>query len=180
MTPLDTLIERLGAVTGPDRELDAEIAFDMYASPVGVHKDGGPRGYLWPEDHASWSFGIRFPGKDREWFKRTRKGHDETLVIERDGALVLVNSLRVLPYTGSVDAAMSVADRPGWRVLLDKRPGAEHRADGWRAQVYREGHPYKSDMSDMPTAWAKTAPLALVIAALKASRPPSDQTQQEG
>ena len=41
--------------------------------------------------------GLRFPGKDRAWFARTRvRGDDEeTLLIERDGALVLVNSLRV-------------------------------------------------------------------------------------
>ncbi len=93
MTDLSDLIDRVRSATGPDRELDAEIMFDLFATPVGRKYDGGPTGYLWPEDNPSWSFGIRFPGKDRTWLKDVRKRIDgETLVIDRDGANVLPRS----------------------------------------------------------------------------------------
>ena len=110
MPDLSDLISRVEKASGPDRELDAEVMFDLYASPVGAHKkDGAPIGYLWPDDNPSWSFGIRFPGKDREWFKATRKRIDgETLLIERDGALVLMNRLRIPPLTASIDAALTL------------------------------------------------------------------------
>lgn len=105
-----TLSQRIAALTGPDRAVEAEVMFDLYAKPVGKSKiDGGPRGYLWPEDNPSWSFGLRFPGKNREWFEEQRRGGDgERLLIERDGALVLMNDLRVPRLTASLDAAMSV------------------------------------------------------------------------
>lgn len=107
-----TLSSKVAALTGPDRAVDAEVMFDLYAKPVGVSKiDGGPSGYLWPEDNPSWSFGMRFPGKNREWFGGQRQeGDGERLLIERDGALVLMNDLRVPPLTASLDAAMSVVD----------------------------------------------------------------------
>ena len=107
MTTLEKLIERLEKATGPDREIDAEIMFELYATPVGKEDDGGPSGYLWPKDDPSWSFGIRFPGKDRAWFADKRKGRP-TLLIERDGALVLMNDLRIPLLTTSLDAAMSL------------------------------------------------------------------------
>lgn len=71
------------------------------------------------------------------------------------------------PYTTSLYAALSlVPDRHRW--LLDKRPGAYFRSDGYRAEVYREAHPYNSDRSDVPMHWVPTPALALCIAALKA------------
>lgn len=110
MPDLSDLISRVEKASGPDRELDAEVMFDLYASPVGAHKeDGAPIGYLWPDDNPSWSFGIRFPGRDREWFKATCKRIDgETLLIERDGALVLMNRLRIPPLTASLDAVLTL------------------------------------------------------------------------
>lgn len=116
MTKLSERVERL---EGPDREIDAEIMFDLYAKPCGVSKkDGGPRGYLWPEDNPSWSFGIRFPDRNRGWFAEQRRAGDgERLLIERDGALVLMNDLRVPPLTASLDAAMSLVPE-GWGVKL--------------------------------------------------------------
>lgn len=118
MTDLTDLKRRVEEATGPDRELDAAIMFDLFAKPVGSKPDGGPSGYLWPEDNPSWNFGLRFPGKDRAWFARTRvRGDDEeTLLIERDGALVLMNSLRVPRLTASIDATVALIDRV--------RPGA--------------------------------------------------------
>ena len=89
------------------RECDAEIMFDLYAVPVGVStKDGGPVGYIWPEDNPSWNLGIRFPGRSRDWFKDTGEG--EKIVIERGRALVLMNSLRIPKLTTSLDAAASL------------------------------------------------------------------------
>lgn len=51
----------------------------------------------------------------------------------------------------------------GWRYLMDKRPYAESRVDGYRAEVYRQGSP------ETPEAhWGPTMPLALCIAIIKA------------
>jgi len=117
------LIARLEALTGPDREVDAEIMFDLFATPVGKHKeDGGPIGYIRRDDQPSWNFGLRFPGKDRAWFQATRKQiKGETLLIERDGSYVLMNSMRVPEITSSIDAAvaMAKAKRPGWRLRIE-------------------------------------------------------------
>ena len=102
------LSERLLAGDGPDRELDGEITFDLYAKPVGKKPDGGPVGYLWPEDNPSWNLGIRFSGWTREAINNNRRGHGETILIERDRGLVLMNDLRVKPFTTSLDAALSL------------------------------------------------------------------------
>jgi len=133
---LEALLARVEAATGPDRELDAEIMFDLFAKPVGkAAQDGGPRGYLWPEDNPSWAFGMRFPGKPREWFKSSTEDH-EKILIERDGAFVQMNSLRVPALTGSIDAVVALVEKmlPGcewyvWNVARDQNdipcgPGA--------------------------------------------------------
>lgn len=118
---LSDLLARVEGATGPDREIDAAVMFDLFAKPVGARDDGGPTGYLWPEDNPSWNFGIRFPGKDREWFTAARQKIDgETLTIWRDDAWVLMNSLRIPPLTASVDAAIALVERtlPGWRWVV--------------------------------------------------------------
>lgn len=69
--------------------------------------------------------------------------------------------------TRSIDAALKLVPE-GHRWLLDKRPGAYFRSDGYRAEVYREAHSYLSDRSDVPMHWGPTPALALCIAALKA------------
>lgn len=69
-----SLYMKLTSLTEPSRIINAEIMFDLFAKPVGVHIDGGLCSYLWPEDNPSWSFGLRFPGRDRKWFdNRTEK-----------------------------------------------------------------------------------------------------------
>jgi hypothetical protein len=106
------LAERCEKAMEPDREIDAAIMFDAFAKPVGVMSDGGPRGYLWPDDDPSWNFGMRFPGKDRDWFYQTRaKDEKEMLLLERDGALVLMNNLRIPHLTGSLDAITALIER---------------------------------------------------------------------
>jgi hypothetical protein len=106
------LAERCKNATASDREIDAAIMFDAFAVPVGQMSDGGPRGYLWPSDNPSWSFGIRFPGKDRDWFAKQRQGDEkETLLIERDGALVLMSDLRVPALTASLDVITALIAR---------------------------------------------------------------------
>jgi hypothetical protein len=114
------LAERCEKAPGPNREIDAAIMFDAFAKPVGAMSDGGPRGYLWPDDNPSWNFGMRFPGKDRNWFNQNRsKDEKETLLLERDGALVLMNDLRIPCLTSSIDAIVGLIERefPGfsWR-----------------------------------------------------------------
>lgn len=117
-----SLAARVEELTGPDREVDAEVMFDLCAAPVGQHKeDGGPTGYIWPGNDPSWNLGLRFPGKDRAWFGATRKKiKGETLLIERDGAYVLMNSHRVPPVTVSVDAVLVLIERelPGTRLMM--------------------------------------------------------------
>lgn len=162
MTHAD-IIARLTAATGPDRELDAEIMFDLFAKPFGKKEDGGPTGYLWPEDNPSWNFGIRFSGKDRAWFGECRKKIDgETLLIERDGALVLMNSLRIPALSASIDATVALIGRvlPGW----DRSSGKiswSFDLDGnrtWNANLR-----YFRAEADAPTL-----PLAILLALFRA------------
>lgn len=140
LTQLRALQERVRAATGPDRELDAEIMFDFFAAPVGKHKEGGPIGYIRLDDQPSWNIGIRFPGKDRDWFAATRKQiKGETLVIERDGAHVLMNSIRIPEYTASIDATMALTQRllPGARINGSFGPDYSHAwlVRGWGARA---------------------------------------------
>lgn len=164
------LIAKLAAAEGPSRKLDAEIMFDLYAKPVGKKDDGGPSGYLWPEDSPSWAFGVRFPGKDRAWFKTTKRdSNEETLLIERDGALVLMNKLRIPSLTASLDAALTLVPE-GWFLdgLREGRKriiyaGDQHEPLGWfQAELQH------IDGGRLQRERAKTAALALCIAALRA------------
>jgi hypothetical protein len=125
------LAERCEKATASDREMDAAIMFDAFAVPVGQMSDGGPRGYLWPSDNPSWSFGIRFPGKDRDWFAKQRQGDEkETLLIERDGALVLMNDLRVPALTASLDAITALIGREFPQFELSISVGAKNCSVG--------------------------------------------------
>jgi len=178
MTDLTTLIARLEAATAPDRELDAEIMFDMFASPVGQHQaDGGPIGYIRLDDQPSWNLGIRFPGKDREWFSATRKQiKGETLVIYRDGAYVLMNSIRVEEFTKSIDAAVALAERvlPGWGGLLGIGSGTSiATADLWseaRGNQSDEDDELNPIVGEDTHAEHASLPIALVIAILRAKQ----------
>lgn len=165
MTDLTTLIARLEAATRPDRELDAEIMFDMFASPVGQHQaDGGPIGYIRLDDQPSWNLGIRFPGKDREWFSSTRKQiKGETLIIERDGAYVLMNSIRVEEFTKSIDAAVALAERVLPGTVANIRVNG---SSGAHAQVFT--HPARRGLD--PKARHANPAIALVIAILRAKQ----------
>jgi hypothetical protein len=157
MSSLSELIERVEKARGPDREIDAEVMFDLFAKPVGQKDDGGPCGYLWPEDNPSWSFGIRFPGKDREWFASCRNKIDrETLLIERDGALVLMNSLRIPKLTASIDAALTLLPEGyDWSLFADN------------GSAMAGCQPASDDGCDMPDVPGATPALALVAACLK-------------
>lgn len=163
MGDLLTLAARVEELTGPDREVDAEVMFDLCAAPVGQHKeDGGPIGYIWPGNDPSWNLGLRFPGKDRSWFKATRKKiKGETLLIERDGAYVLMNSQRVPPLTASVDAVLALIERdlPGRFWSLNPANGA----DKARAQIDPS-----LDAQSPHNGRAATPALALLSAFLRA------------
>ena len=137
MTSLTTLIERLESGSGKDRELDGDVMFTLFAKPA------GERGYLWPEDNPSWSFAIRFPGKDRAWFDKRRGRDQETIVIWRDGDPILMNSLRVRPLTSSLEAALEIAEAvlPGWlwRVQWTGKQYIHTRHGDLMAGEYGEG-----------------------------------------
>ena len=130
------LAERVKGLTCADREVDAAVTFDLFATPVGKHKiDDGPIGYIRLDDQPSWNLGIRFPGKHREWFTETRKRLDgETLLIERDGAFVLMNSIRIEPLTASLDAVVSLIEQvlPGWGRQTGKTIGGAFYASTLR------------------------------------------------
>lgn len=154
---MSDLIAKLEKLEGPDREVDAEIVFDAFASPVGKHKeDGGPIGYIDITDQPSWNLGLRFPGKDREWFSACRKQiKGETLLIERDGSYVLMNSLRVPELTASLDAAIALVERvlPGW---------------DWGRDDDQRMYLYPPNTDECLSARGATPAIALLIALLKA------------
>jgi hypothetical protein len=167
---LTALALKIKHATAASRELDAEIMFDLYAAPVGKSDiDGGPAGYLWPEDNPSWAFGHRFPSKDRAWFTDVRKSMDgETLVIERDRALVLMNAVRVPRLTASIDAALTLIPKDWyWRA------GRTTLYAGW-AFIHRT-HPSNCDRKDefagSKEYWRGewSAPLAICYAAIQAT-----------
>lgn len=158
------LITRLSKLDAPDREVDAEIVFDLLASPVGQHKeDGGPIGYIDLTDQPSWNLGLRFPGKDKAWFAATRKQiKGETLLIERDNAYVLMNSIRVPELTASVDAAIALAERmlPGWHWSIYDTDGVGR----CNAQMERPDFTGAEDFDGT----GATPAIALLIALLRA------------
>ena len=151
-----TILDRLRSADIGSRELDAEIMFDLFAKPVGERKDGGPVGYLWPEDNPSWNFGLRFPDSTKEQILTNRKHVDgETLIIERDGANVLMNSIRIPELTASIDAALALVERmlPEWQIYI----GIMREANGGCvAQV--------APNQDATMVKGKTAPLAILTA----------------
>ena len=187
MTNLSDLIARVRSATGPDRELDAEIMFDLFAVPVGKKEDGGPTGYLCSEDNLSWSFGIRFPGRDRAWFQGARNRTDgETLVIERDGANVLMNALRIPKLTASLDAAVALCERvlPGWwwrvgtcHISDDATIGPDYNSPEHGERLRRE-FPIGVKADGYPDEWIfdvdqrppRSVALALILAVLLAKQ----------
>ena len=89
-------------------DLIGEIMFDFFAEPIGQHKSGGPMGYVWPDDNPSWNFAIRFPGQTREWFDRDKRDTEPKVVIWRDDAWVLVNTMRLMKITTNFDDAIKL------------------------------------------------------------------------
>lgn len=145
----------------PSRELDGEIMFTLFAKPV------GERGYLWPGDNASWSFAMRFPGKDLAWFKSVRRldPDKETILVWRDGDPILMNDLRVLKLTSSLDAAVTLVPHHDGRRWF-WRAGESSLYRGW-AHLNRV-HPDNCDRKDEASANAATPALALCAASLRA------------
>lgn len=136
MADVNELIERLGALTGPNPHVDAEIE-------AAIH--GGEPAYRAASRHQFGPSVVLNHGAENPW----------------DGWESAPS------FTGSLDAALTLVP-PRHRWLLDKRPFAVGRSDGYRAEVYREAHSYRSDRADVPTHWGPTPALALCVAALKA------------
>ena len=138
---LSDLIETLEKLEKPDREADAELAL-MAMMPQEVFGD---------EFGTSSVDGPNYFYGDAVWAGGGQIWHSPD-------------------FTASLDAAIALVERvlPDHRWLIDKRPFAKDRHDGYRATCYRQGHPYKSDGSDTPSAWAPTPALALLTALLRA------------
>ncbi len=162
------LITRLSKLDAPDREVDAEIVFDLLATPVGQHKeDGGPIGYIDLADQPSWNLGMRFPGKDKAWFAATRKQiKGETLLIERDNAYVLMNSIRVPELTGSWDAVKFLMDR-----LF---PGTEYEFTNLY-NIVRVTIEMNGEYGGFHGEHVNSLPIAICIALLRAKEAPNAQ-----
>lgn len=146
------------------REIDAEIMFDFFAQPIKT--DDKIKAYLWPEDDASWSFGLWCEPDRRERIKAARKGQ-ETLLIERDNGLVLMNSLRVPNLTTSLDAAVALVERvrPGWYWDVSKVfPSGNMRA-GLNPPPVQHGEHWLRDIGAI--AFSSTPASALVAALLR-------------
>lgn len=113
MTELSDLIRRVEAGEGPDRILDGEVMFRLFAKPV------GDKGFLWPEDNPSWSFAIAFKEPVSEKTKKSCPDKEWIEFQHEDGRWILMNSLRVPPLTSSLDAVATLMERglPEWRSL---------------------------------------------------------------
>lgn len=158
---LVALADRCEQASSGDRDLDAEIMFDLYAKPCGVKADGGPTGYIWPEDNPSWNLGIRFPGKEREWFFRGKPPEDsERLIIWRDGAWVRMNDIRIPKFTASLDAGLTLVPSDH-AVRLETAVGSRVYANVWNDTADYDGIPKNE-------ARAATPALALCAASLRA------------
>lgn len=79
--------------------------------------------------------------------------YDPKLWIERNGG----------EFTASMDAALSLVPE-AFRFILDKRPAAAVRSDGYRAVVWHAPIVLYEKMG----VWARTPALALTAAALRA------------
>lgn len=164
MPDLDALIGRLEAASGPDREIDGEIMFTLFAKQVSEN------GYLWPEDNPSWSFAIRFPGKDRAWFDKVRSKDQETIIVWRDGDPILMNSQRVPELTKSLDAAMSLLPDGRCRIAVgvaypEKNEGPVYWANCGKDVLDDKGSWIAANESE-----GATPAIALLIAILKARK----------
>lgn len=114
---MSDLLARLQQLAAPDRDTDGDVMFSLFAQPVGEN------GFLWPEDNPSWVFAMRFPGKDRPWFDRARRGiGNETILVWRDGDPILMNDLRVPPLTRDLQQAVNITEKtlPGAWYLIGK------------------------------------------------------------
>lgn len=146
----------------PSRDLDGEIMFTLFAKPV------GERGYLWPEDNASWSFAMRFPGKDLAWFKSVRRldTDKETILVWRDGDPILMNALRVLKLTSSLDAAVTLVPEGAWRETNGPRRYLNIPTpvpNYWHCEISL----WKPTYGDFH-GWAATEAMAICAASLRA------------
>ena len=132
MTNLESLARRVEVAMGPDRELDCLIA-------VAVSND--------PNARVVYYDGIR-------WHKHPSKGSSPFAGAMGGGTALGVIYQRVA-YTGSIDAAMTLADGYFWAITM-----RGESAGGFSACVQKDGS----------MAWhdAATPALALAAAALRA------------
>ena len=154
LTTLDALIERVERATGPDRVLDGLIARDVEGKSFGLCGDEG------------WSCGTRGCTGCGEPLGL----HDERHSYPRDWR----DDDRLAPVTASVDAAIALLDivLPGW-FWRAGRMTAPHWERG-QYQPYwshvQRTHADHCDRADEATGYAQSAPLAIILATLRALR----------
>ena len=130
---------RVEKLEGPDPETDRLIHFHM------VHPWLAEKAVKWV--HAAYEGPTDFLWWDQARLDAKGEGYPDNWE----------------PYTASLDAALSLVPE-GWRFILDKRPSAETRSDGYRAVVWLEPiAPYEK-----MGVWAATPALALTAASLRA------------
>jgi hypothetical protein len=138
---VQALIERLEKAEGPDREIDARLCAALYDIP---------------DPPKAFKLGACPP----------RRPHHDDWQVECWSAAGLVRSYTPANYTASLDAALALVERvlPGWwwSVYCTAGPNPETR-DTFTAAVFP-----RTQVGPPETSRAPTAPLAILIAALKA------------
>jgi len=139
MTDLAGLIERLEGATGKDPELDADLRWALDRQRA---------------ERAYWNGALGMP--------RALPEHAKLAGLGRISVISAFPSL-----TASLDAALAFVERvlPGWRVSIDSD---QDRGPMWRAAVKPCGSHYTAKPTGWIYAMQATAPLAILIAALKA------------
>jgi len=151
MTDLAELLERVRKATGPDRELDGEIA-------------------------ATLRVGNKLPDWAQNWTGEWRPTIQGFVVLMQDDEQPGPN-FSSPKFTASIDAALALVERvlPGWKVsLFIGHMTAAKNGDGARAELIAPGKPKKISASEW--RWpkvaacyhAQTPALAIVTALLSA------------
>lgn len=148
MPDLSALIERLEKASGPDREIDREL---MFLTHKQVRRHIGGECDCCPD------------GKhlDLVWVDLAT---DKWVTTAKYGFQLTKYGFQL---TASIDAALAFVERvlPGWRVSIDSD---QDRGPMWRAAVKPCGSHYTAKPTGWIYAMQATAPLAILIASLKA------------
>lgn len=157
MANLSTLIERVEALTGPDREVDCAIAVSL-----GFYD-------LWKSKHGYWNVegidGERFtvPGRPSDMAFDPATGQK---LSPEQPPFDWADEAGLPEWTASIDAAVALVERvlPGWTLYASITDGT---ADDLYllGPNFRDGQP---EQNSSPPVGGKPVALALTLAALRA------------